>query len=305
MRTTGKSGIHWVLGLCLLVGSWQGLRADEPFFIHFTDANLRPNYNTFHRFLEAHDYATGQGIKVGIIDTYFGFSDNRELYAGGKDFTGNTASFEQVGEHGLWMATTLRELAPGVGIYALNARPRGRVGEGAAIVSAIEWAIEQGVDVLTYSAPMFLPEDRPLIDAAVQKAIGHGIVTTFIHYDLEENLLPYGFIASVPSAYARTPDVNIFHFDYNVLFLKQYDDFVKRGRTPGSSGNETPFFSFSSMSVALAAVVAMMKEVDSSLSPAEIKKILIETARPVLYQGQEIPRVVDAPVAVRELLNGR
>lgn len=291
--------------ISLLAGAWQGLRADEPFFVQFTDANLRPNYDTFHRFTAAHAVATGKGIKVGIIDTYFAYDLHQDLYAGGKDFTGNTPSFELVGEHGLWMATTLRELAPGVEIYALNARTRRREGEAKAIAEAIEWAIENELDIITYSAGIFPPEDRAVIDPVVKKAIEQGIVITFIHYDLPENILPFGFIAGVPSAYARNPDVNVFHFDYNVLFLKQYEDYVKRGRTPGRSGDETPFFSISSTSVAVAAIVSLMLEKDKTLSVADCSRILIDTSRILQYEGQEIPRVVDAWAALSHVQGDR
>ena len=218
--------------------------------------------------------ATGKGIKVGITGKYFGYSKNRDIYAGGKDFVDNQAGFKDIAEHGLWMATTLKEIAPNVEVYALNARDNNRDKESAAIVKAVDWAIENNLDVLTYSAEAFRDEDRNKIDKAVNKAIENKIVTTFIHYDLPDNILPNGFLPDNPSDYKREADVNIFHFDYNLLLLSKYNDFVKSGDDKTINTGNLHYFSNSSMSPVLAGIIAMMKEVNNNLSPDDYKEIL-------------------------------
>lgn len=224
------------------------------------------------------------------------------MFTGGKDFTGNKEAFENIAEHGLWMATTLKEIAPDVQIYALCARDKDRAKEPKAISEAIDWAIENDIDILTYSAEAFRKEDRQQIDIAVQKAIDHGIVTTFIHYDKSENILPNGLFPSSPKSYAREADVNIFHFDYNGLLLFQYENYVKSGRNVGNKIGDLPYFSNSSMSPVLAGIIAMMKEVNNELTPADYKKILIETSKEVDYNGYTVKHVVDAPEAIHFLI---
>ncbi len=274
---------------------------DNVWFVSFTDANTRPTYDTFHHIKEAHRLATGKGIKIGVIGKYFGHTIYKDLYAGGKDFSGNTEAFEVIAEHGLWMATTLKEIAPNAEIYALCARDSDRSKEAAGIAEAIDWAIENNVNILTYSGEQFCSEDRPVVDKAVRKAIEHNIVTTFIHYDLDENILPCGLFPTCPDTYYREHDVNVFHFDYNTMLLSTYQNFIKSGRETSAHIGATPYFSNSSMSPVLAGIVAMMKEINNDLSPAEYKKILVETSKEMEYNGYKVSRVVDAAGAMNYL----
>lgn len=216
--------------ILLLISAFYNIKSDDLWFVSFPDANTRATYDSFHHIHQAHQLATGKGVKVGIIGKYFGYATNKALYAGGKDFTGNTEAYEDIAEHGLWMATTLKEIAPDVEIYALNARDLDRANETKSITEAIDWAIENDLDILTYSSEAFKKENREEIDKAVRKAINHGIVTTFIHYDLEENILPNGLFKSSPKSYSRAADLNIFQYDYNVIVLFKYKDYLKAGR---------------------------------------------------------------------------
>lgn len=274
---------------------------DNVWFVSFTDANTRPTYDAFHHIKEAHHLSTGKGIKIGVIGKYFGYTLHKDLYAGGKDFSVNTEAFEVIAEHGLWMATTLKEIAPNAEIYALCARDSDRSKEAAGIAEAIDWAIENNINILTYSGEQFCPEDRPVVDKAVRKAIEHNIVTTFIHYDLDENILPCGLFPTCPDTYYREPDVNVFHFDYNTMLLSTYQNFIKSGRETSAHIGATPYFSNSSMSPVLAGIVAMMKEINNDLSPAEYKKILVETSKEMEYNGYKVSRVVDAAGAMNYL----
>jgi len=289
----------------LLLSVYYNLKPDDTWFISFSNANTRPTYDTFHHIKEAQQLATGKDIKVGIIGKYFGYADNKAIYAGGKDFTGNKESLENIAEHGLWMATNLKEIAPNAEIYALCARENDRAKETKNISEAIDWAIENDIDILTYSAKAFRVEDRELIDKAVLKAIDHNIVTTFIHYDLDDNILPCGLFPSCTDPYSRENDVNIFHLDYNLLMLFSYENYLKSGRNVGNNIGAHPYFSNSSMSPVLAGIVAMMKEIDNDLTPAEYKKILVETSKETEYNGYKVGHVVDAVEAINYLLKNK
>lgn len=285
-----------ILSFSLNVKFFLVLR-DKPWFVNFSDANTRETYETVHHVKEAQKISTGKEIKVGILDKYFGFKKHNEVYVGGMDFLDDKEKFEEVDEHGFWMATTLKEIAPDVKIYALNARSTDKDKEAQAIVSAINWAIENNINILTYSGEAFTPEQREKIDGAVKKAIDHNIVTTFIHYDLPENILPYGLWTDNSEGYSRAPDVNILHYDYNVLLLFQYENYVNVGRK-AQSGNDIPFFSVSSTSPVLAGFVAMLMEIKKGLPPAEYKQILMTSSREYDYKGKSIKHVIDAPKAI-------
>jgi len=286
----------------LLVSIFYNIKPDSSlWYVSFKDANTRFTYDTFHQIKEAQQISTGKGIKVGIIGKYFGYANNKLMFAGGKDFVDNKEAFENIAEHGLWMATTLREIAPDVEIYALNARDNNRDKERVAIINAIDWAIDNDIDVLTYSAEAFRIEDRDAIDEAVRKAIAKNIVTTFIHYDLPENLLPYGLFPKSPVSYKREADVNIYHFDYNLLLLFKYEEFVKSGKQQSDNIGALPYFSNSSMSPVLAGIVCMMKEINNDLPAADYKRILIETSKELNYDGYMVKHVVDAKRAIQYL----
>jgi len=293
------------LVILLFISLYYNIKPDNNWFISFSNANTRPTYDTFHNINKAQELATGNGIKVGIIGKYFGYKNNTHIYAGGKDFSGNKASFEEIAEHGLWMATTLKEIAPDAEIYALCARDKDRAKEAENISKAIDWAIENNIDILTYSAETFRIEDRKIIDEAVYKAISNNIVTTFIHYDLPKNIFPEGFFPPSKDLYCRDADVNIFHFDYNLMMIFKYVNFLKLGREVGNNIGAHPYFSNSSMSPVLAGIVAMMKEINNDLPQAEYRNILIETSKEIEYNGYNVKNSVDAYDAVNFLLKNR
>ncbi len=289
-----------LLSLFLLISVFFNVKPDnENYYLSFSNANTRSTYDTYHKITEAHQFSTGKGVKVGVLGKYFGCAENKELYAGGKDFLGDKDGFEHISEHGKWMSTTLKEIAPDVEIYALNVRSNDKAKQANAMVKAINWAIENDLDVLTYSAELFNSEYRAIVDEAIRKAVEYGIIPTFIHYDLPENILPIGFFSETPAVFNRNADVNIFHMDYNLLLLFKYRRYIKLG---ASSWGDVPYFSNSSMSVVLGGIVAMMKELEPDLHVKECKEILIKTSKVISYNGYEVKRVVNAKEALDYLI---
>jgi hypothetical protein len=184
-----------VLGCRTAPGTWKsplvasaGLQA-----ITFERANEWQNYFTIHRVSEALQYGDGRGVRVGILDGSFGVDDHPSLYNGSADFLNQPIQLTKQSWHGYWMATTLREIAPRCEVYALNVFSMNETTKVAAIAEAIDWSIEHHIDILSYSGPQFSAAARTVVDAAVDKALAAGIVTTFIHYDHPGNIKPDGF----------------------------------------------------------------------------------------------------------------
>ena len=50
--------------------------------IFFSNANSRQTYFTLHNIKAAHALASGKGVKVGVIDWLFAYSENQTLYSG-------------------------------------------------------------------------------------------------------------------------------------------------------------------------------------------------------------------------------
>jgi len=298
------AGLTFAL-VAVCIGAWnaESLRAqsavEAPPIVRFPNANSRQTYFTIHNIWEAWELSKGTGVKVGILDHSFGYGQHEGLYAGGENFQTDEWGdyFSESSHHGFFMASTLRELAPEVEIYALGTYSSDEKARVDAMVRAIDWAIEHDLDVLTYSARRFSLENRPALDAAVDRALEHGIVITFIHYPHPGNLFPTGIVPRAGDD-EREPDLNILHYDYQLIFTERYLDWLERGKESGYR----PYLSISSTSPVTAAVVAMLKSLQPDLTPTDIKRILMETARPLTFEGYEAPRVVDAAAAVRSVI---
>jgi len=295
-----KAGL--TLGALLV---WFGLMAtppterpalDAPPVIRFPNANSRQTYFTIHNIWEAWKISRGAGVRVGIMDHSFGYDRHAGLYAGGENFQTDEwgTYFGSESHHGFWMAATLREVAPEVEIYALGTYSGDESAKVSAMIRAIDWAIEHDLDVLTYSAARFSDENRPRLDAAVDRALAHGIVITFIHYPHPGNLLPT-WLGPRSGDDEREPDVNVLHYDYQLIFTERYLDWLERG----SESGYRPYLSISSTSPVTAGFVAMLKSVRPGLRPADYKQILMQTARSVTFEGQHAQRAVDMVAALR------
>jgi hypothetical protein len=267
-----------------------------PAVLRFPNANSRQTYFTVHHIREAWETSRGAGVKVGILDHSFGFRVRPGLYDGGKNFQRDDwgASFDSASHHGFWMASTLREVAPAVEIYALGTYSSDEAAKVDAMVRAIDWAVEHGLDVLAYSAQRFSAAVRPQLDAAVDRALAHGIVTVFIHYPHPGNLLPI-WLGPVSGDDERTPDVNILHYDYQVFFTERYLDWLERGEESGYR----PYLSVSATAPVTAGIVGLMKSLQPELTPAEVKRILVGTSHEMTFEGNVSPHTVDAAAAVR------
>lgn len=287
--------------LCTPLAGQARQTVDVPPILYFPNANSRPTYFTIHNVPEAWVVTRGQGVKVGILDHSFGFQVHPGLYAGGERFQTDDwgESFDSTSHHGYWMASTLREVAPEVAIYALGTYSSDEAVKVDAMIRAIDWAIDHDLDVLTYSAGRFSPEQRARLDEAVDRALEHGVVTTFIHYPHPGNLLPT-WLGPRSGDDEREPDINVLHYDYSVIFAERYADWMARGEQSGYR----PFLSVSSTSVVAAAFVAMLESVCSDLRPDEVKRILMETSHETEFEDHRSPRTVDIGAAVSTATRG-
>ncbi|HWT75002.1 MAG TPA: hypothetical protein VN258_09840 [Mobilitalea sp.] len=101
--------------------------------------------------------------------------------------------------------------------------------------------------------------------------------------------------------YDREPDYNIYHFDYNNLFLEQYARYqtALESGAPINSGDEIPHFSFSSMSPVLAGFIAIIKSISLDLTKYEIKQLLDSASYANIRKGDHwydlnpCPKVID------------
>lgn len=256
----------------------------EIAIIHQSDANSRETYFTMHHVKEALRYGKGENIKVGIIDWCFGLEEHKDLYHGGVDVSGDDFGLNHSSEHGFWMAQTLKEIAPACEVYAINYLNGSNFQNRAEyIVKALAWAMENGMQVLTFSGPLFDSSERQIIDPVIEKAVRHGIIPTFIHYDHEDNFFPGALMHFHPGD--REPDIRILHYDYNILFIEKYQRYAELHMSDIKSGDDIPYFSMSSMSPVLAGFIAILKSIQSSITLKQCKELLKETSYSTHFTG--------------------
>lgn len=203
------------------------------------------------------------------------------------------------------MATTLKEIAPECDIYAIDTLDSSNEDKKVtAMIKAVDWAIENKIDVLTYSEAPISQKNRQRFDEAVNKAIKSNIVTTFIHYDNPNNIWPNGmFSLGGISNSKREPDINILNYDYNGLLINTYEKYEEL-KNNISGGDNIPYFSLSSTSPVTAGFVAILKSVNNKLLPSEYKDILKKTSYkmtfkdPFTLKESECSSVVDIDKAV-------
>lgn len=267
-----------VLSLALNVFTVQKIRKECKIWnLSFENANSWENYLSIHHVKEAHKRSMGKGVKVGILDHYFGIKDHQGLYAGDRDFLDRQSDHETISEHGYWMTNTLKEIAPECEVYALSTLDCNNENKKVrAMVEAIDWAIENKLDILTYSEGIIKDkQNKVLLDQAIEKAEQNGVIITFIHYEHPNNMEPIGMYDE-DQLLEGQPSVTIYSYDYNLLLKDQFNRF-SMGKT-GTDESLDLFYSNSSMSVVTAGFMAILKSINPNLTPAEYREILIQSA---------------------------
>ena len=289
-------GINFLLGFKIR-------NEGQAFYLHFENANEWESSFSIHHIKEAQASGKGKGVKVGILDHYFGTAKHGELYTADVDFLNRGSDHENISEHGYWLTCTLKEVAPECEVYALSTLDSDETKRVEAMEKAIDWAIEHELDILTYSAEYIEQEsNRARLDTAVEKAVAHGINIVFIHYENDLNTQPTGIYEEKEiEEKGRTP-LTVYDYDYNLLFRS---DFMKYAMgNVGADATRTMYYSQSSMSIYVAGFIAILRSIDPDLAPEQYEEILrattyeTEVREPITLEGIKLQHVVNIEQAV-------
>ncbi|MDZ5473798.1 S8 family peptidase [Bacillus sp. 31A1R] len=133
---------------------------------------------------EAHQLGySGKGVKISILDT--GVTQNHPDLdlSGGQSFVPYTTNYEDDHGHGSYVAGLIgakhnnigiKGIAPGSEIYSLKTLDSKRKGNFEDIVKAIEWSIDNKMDIIhfSWSTEIYSPE----LEAALNRAYENGIL---------------------------------------------------------------------------------------------------------------------------------
>jgi len=230
---------------------------------------------------KAQKMATGKGVIVAILDHMFEPEDwslKGRVVKPGSVLEGAPV-FDPETElgHGTWMAQELVRIAPDVKIMPVRFCGRGRYGEADLYIKGIEYAMENGADVISISHQPLPPDRQGDFDRAVEEAAKKEATLVYIHYQGERK----DVVVTKPIEFA--PYYNGSEYVYVIG-----TNFIDESKFPMTWG-------VSSTAPMVSGVIAMMKELNPRLTPQEIREILLKSGRE-LESGFQ---VLDAVQAVR------
>ncbi|MCP5103287.1 MAG: S8/S53 family peptidase [bacterium] len=208
----------------------------------------------------AQRWATGKGVTVAILDHLF---DKENPALKGRIVTPGSVVpgkpvFSTAG-HGTWMARDLVRVAPGVKIMPVMIVGKDRRDYAGLYIKGIEYAVENGADIISLSHRAVPKENQAALDNAVEKASAKGVTFVYIHYygDRED------VVRSGPIEFAGGDEGKKYSYVVGTNFIDE---------------SSFPFtWGLSQTAPLVSGVIALVKEINPGLKPLEIKKILLKS----------------------------
>ena len=244
------------------------------------------------RLPEAHGIATGKNVKIAVIDS--GIDGQHPDLQGviAATYDALPSSDQTPHPHGTGMAGAIGShqrllgIAPGariLGVRAFGVSDNGAQGTSMNIVKGLEWAVQQGAQVINMS---FAGPRDPILEQAIKSLKDRGII----------------MIAATGNAGPKSPplfpgaDVNVIGVSATDVDDKTYKNAV-RGKqvaiaapgvdilVPAPAGGYQLTTGTSVAAAHISGVVALMLERNPRLTPADVRAILSATAKK-LPQGR-------------------
>ncbi|WP_374709330.1 S8 family peptidase [Desmospora profundinema] len=247
----------------------------------------------------------GQGVKVAVLDTGIDYNHEDLNVRGGASFVGG--NYMDRNGHGTHVAGTIAAVdnsigvigvAPDAELYAVKVLSDSGSGSYSGIAQGIEWAIDNGMDVINMS--LGGSSSSSVLQSAVQRAYNSGIVVVAAAGNSGAGTDTVGYPAKYPEAIAVAavdsnnqrasfsstgPSVELSAPGVNVLST------IPRNRYSSYSGT-------SMASPHVAGVAVLVKSANPSLSNVQIREAMNATAIPLGASNQYGNGLVDAVAAV-------
>ena len=255
---------------------------------------------TVHNLRKAQEITLGTGTRVGVLGHAFHARVHPDLYQAWVDFRGDHRDHGQgpaSSTHlGYWMSLTLHEIVPEAGLVALEVPVEAaEIRMVEAVTRALNWAVQHDLDVVTGWFGPLSREGRGLLAPAVQQATDAGVVLALLDYDHPANVLPGSFGPSAAESPVN-PDLTIYSQDCTSVLAGEFLALVQQG--DDGLLRKRPFLARFATSSITAGLVALVRSSHPYASPVEVKRILVDTSRPMVYQGRRADHVPDAFRAV-------
>lgn len=249
---------------------------------------------------------SGKGVKIGILDTGVRVDHPDLRIAGGAVFVQGAVSYNDDNGHGSHVAGIIAAqdndigavgVAPGAEIYAVKVLDKNGEGNQSDVVKGIEWAIDQGMDIINLSITS--QNGSYLLEEALKKAQSRGIITvaaagnypTALYRNL--NVLYPARYTSVLAVGSVTWENN--HFARSLFsYFGQDLDFVAPGEEIYSTYNGTGALEYeystgtSMASPFVAGMAALYREAYPTLNSQQIKVHMEKSAEDLGAPGKDM-----------------
>mgnify|MGYP000864393217 FL=1 len=206
---------------------------------------------------EINKISTGKGVTVAILD--HSFNKNSAALKGRVvspvSFVEGEEPLVEKSDHGTFMAEDLVMIAPDVKIMPIVMTNGNMTGYSESFVKAINYAVENGANVISCSQPA-VKDNQIALDEAIQNAIDRGVSVVYINYTGDNNsvIMP------------------------GVVEFEKYSNSKEKINIIGTNfiSKETPVtWGISHAAPVISGVIALIKEKNPQLTPQNIKSILL------------------------------
>jgi subtilisin family serine protease len=219
---------------------------------------------------------TGQGVRVAIIDS--GVNPAHPHVggvAGGVGFTANetTENYLDYLGHGTAVAGAIREKAPDALLFAVKVFDLALRTNATTILRALDWAIDQQMDVVNLSLGTFNSSYRAAFEQIVARALERNVIIVAAHETAGQPLLP----GSLPNVLAVELDWGCPRETFRVKTERTKTIFLASGY-PRAIPGVKPEQNLNGISFAVANLtgfVTRARQAHPTATPAELEKFLV------------------------------
>ncbi len=231
---------------------------------------------------------TGQGVKVGVIDTGIDYTHEDLHVTGGISFVDGTTGYIDDNGHGTHVAGTIAALnnemgvigiAPNAELYAIKVLDQNGSGSYSDVVAGIEWAIDYNINILNMS--LGGTAQSKTLEKAVNKAYDSGILLVAAAgnngYSKKGTIgypAAYSSVIAVGAVYQNNTRASFSSVGRQLELMAPGVDILS---TVPNNGYES-YNGTSMASPHVAGVAALIWEAKPNLSNVQLRNLLNETA---------------------------
>lgn len=177
-----------------------------------------------------------------------------------------------VAGHGTACASLIRAIAPGVSLTSVRVLTDGKHGSGAALLGGLEWAIDQGYDVINMSLSTTKAQFRPALHELSDRAYFRRCVLVASAHNMPVRSFPWPFASVISVASHNEPDPMTYYYNSSPPV-----EFYARGvkvRVAWPGGKEILSTRNSFATPHITGICALILSKHRSLTPFQLKSVL-------------------------------